>query len=110
MRINQILESINKAIDQFRAERNISARGHLIGICSIYKEMGPYKRFEMHLDYVNIDTENTVIVCENKCIDKCPIGQELKLEEKCTSELLTKFFIKWEELKEQIITGKYGAE
>lgn len=110
MKINSILEGINKAIDVIRINREINVNGHFTAISNIKKSMGPYKEYRIVIDYINLDSHENFMFCSNHCMERCPVGEEYKLEEQCTQEILTKFFIKWDKYKESIIVGDYGCE
>lgn len=110
MRINKILESINKAIDTIRKEKELNARGHFVAVSTIKKSMGPYKEYRITVDYVNLNSHENYMFCSNTCMERCNTGEECKLEEQCTLELLTKFFIRWNKLKDKVIVGDYGCE
>lgn len=110
MKINNILESINKAIDVMRFNEGIEANGHFVAMSSIKKSMGPYKAYHIIIDYVDLDGHKNFTFCNNTCMERCPTGEEHKLEEQCTLEVLTRFFIKWNKFKDAIIKGEYDSE
>lgn len=110
MKINQILESFNKALDAIRFTRGIKVNGHFNAVSTVKKSMGPYKTYRIVIDYVNLDNHENYPFCNNTYTDVCYTGEENKLEEQCTAEILVTFFIRWEKFKEAVIIGDYGCE
>ena len=110
MKINQMLESINKALDAIRFQRGIEVNGHFVAVTSIKKSMGAYKICTITVDYINLDEHENFKFCTNTLSDECVKGEEDKLEDRCALELLTSFFIRWEKFKEAVIIGDYGCE
>ena len=49
MKINSVLEAINRALDEERAKRSLDIKGHFTSTMNIKKSMGPYKQC-----YINI--------------------------------------------------------
>jgi hypothetical protein len=109
MKIDNILESINRAIDYVRDNNNIiSVKGHFVALTTINKGMGSYKECNIQVNYIDIKNQKIIPFCNEKCIEKCVANEEHKLIDQTTSKLITAFFIKWNECSNDIINGLYG--
>lgn len=109
MRIDNTLESINKAVDYIRNDSNIvSIRGHFVALITLTKAMGPYKECNIQVNYIDIDNQKIIPFCSEKCVDRCTANEEYKLVEQTTDKLITTFFIKWNKYANDIINGVYG--
>lgn len=112
MRINEVLECANKAIDEIRNKKNINARGHFVSTTEIQKAMGPYKQCVTRIVYVNLDKHSTNTFCGASIMERCLSENEEKMIKKVETQALTQFFIyqHMENVWEQIIKGEYGTE
>lgn len=112
MRINEVLECANKAIDEIRNKKNINARGHFVSTTEIQKAMGPYKQCATRIVYVNLDKHSTSAFCGASIMERCLSENEEKMIKKVETQALTQFFIyqHMEDIWEQIIKGEYGTE
>lgn len=92
MKINEVLEAYNKAIDHIREERNINAKGHFIAVEDVKKSMGPYKQFYVSILYHNGTNKVNYPVAGAQLMERCPAGTEEQALEKCELAALSKFF------------------
>lgn len=110
MIINEILECANKAIDEIRKKRNITAKGHFVATTEIKKAMGPYKQCVVGIVYINMDRRSTHAFCGSSVMERCLSKEEDQLIKKAVTEALTQFFLYQhnQDIWEQVITGEYG--
>lgn len=108
MKINSILESINKAIDCIRKDNDIEVRGHFTALTTIKKSMGPYKECRIEINYTDLSEHKTTLFCNATCMERCAPNEEHKLIDHTTDCVITKFFIKWLECSNDIINSGYG--
>lgn len=112
MRINEVLECANKAIDEIRKKENIDAKGHFVSTTEIRKAMGPYKQCIVEIMYINLDRHNTHAFCGASIMERCLSENEEKIIKKAETQALTQFFVyqHTDSIWEQIIKGEYGTE
>ena len=108
MRINNILEGINKAIDHIRESSNVEAKGHFTAITTIKKSMGPYKECRIEINYTDLLEHKTTLFCNTTCMERCAPNEEYKLIDRTTENIITKFFVKWLECGDDVIKKGYG--
>lgn len=73
MKINEVLECVNKVLDQDRAVNNIECNGHLVAHTSWEKKIGTAKEFHVYIDYVNGDQTYKYISKHHIC--QCPADE-----------------------------------
>lgn len=93
MKINEVLEAYNKAIDNIREEKNITAKGHFISIADIKKSMGPYKQIYVTILYHDGVKNVNYPFAGAQLMDRCPIDKEETMLKQCELAALTKFFL-----------------
>lgn len=92
MTINEILECLNKVIDEFRRGSSIEAKGHLVAVTSINKKFGNNKECIIRVEYVNLDTKKNTTIFKVQITDKCLSGEEDKLIKKASEKMLMSIF------------------
>ena len=92
MKINEVLEAYNKAIDCLREEKSIADKGHLIAVEDVKKSMGPYKQFYVSILYHNGTSKVNYPVAGAQLMERCPAGTEEQALERCELAALSKFF------------------
>lgn len=110
MKIDEVLESLNKALDDIRERKQLNVKGHFVALPSIKKSMGPYKEYRIRINYVNGVDNEVHLFCTNTCMERCNAGEEDKLANQCETEVLRKFFICLHKYYDSIIIGDYGCE
>lgn len=112
MKIDDVLECLNKTLDEIRAKKGYTTKGHFISTMNIKKSMGPYKQCYITIIYVNLDTKTTTPVSEGSYMERVLVDRVEEFVKVAEQYALTKFFIKLNEpnLWEDIIIGKYGSE
>ena len=110
MRINEVLECANKAIDGIRKKENITAKGHFVATTEVKKAMGPYKQCIVGVLYINLDKRSTHAFCGASIMERCLSENEEKIIKKAEIGALTQFFLYQHEpdIWEQVIRGDYG--
>ena len=104
MKINEVLECINKVSDSKRE----NTHGHLIAVTEIKKSMGPYRQAYTHIYYIDLDKKDKYEYCTASIMDRCTKDKEDKLKERCEKEALIKLFslITVKDNWEKLITGE----
>lgn len=106
MKINDVLECLNKVLDSERGEDS-KVQGHLIAMTEIKKSMGPYKHAYTHIYYIDLNNKEKYEYCTGDVMDRCTIDKEDKLKEKSEKAALTKLFrrITSPKLWDELLTG-----
>ena len=109
MKINEILEAYNKAIDIIREDKKLNVKGHFVVLEDIKKSMGPYKQLKVDILYCNVENNVNYPFAGAQLMEKCPAGTEEAMMEKCELATLTKFFyyLHNEEVFNSIISNTY---
>lgn len=112
MRIDDVLECLNKTLDELRARRGITTKGHFISTMNIKKSMGPYKQCYIIIYYVNLDTKINTPFTEGTYMERVLVDRVEDFIKVAEQYALTKFFIMCNEpnLWESIIIGEYGSK
>lgn len=112
MRLNEVLECANKAIDEIREGKGIMAKGHFVSTTEIRKSMGPYRQCDVRIVYVNLDEHKTIDFCTTSAMERCTIEDEKKLVKATEMKALKAFFTQQciTEIWQQIIGGEYGVK
>lgn len=108
MRINDVLESFNKTIEEERHRTGIKNRGHFISVTTIEKAMGPYKKYHVVIFYVDIDKGENIEFISKYYTHKVPKGKEESIQKIVDCDILTAFFTKVIKVTEDVIKGRYG--
>ena len=112
MKINSVLEAINRALDEERAKRSLDIKGHFTSTMNIKKSMGPYKHCYINIVYVNPVTKEVKNFCEGSYMERVLVDRVEDFIDIAEQYALTKFFIHCHEpnLWEDIIKGEYGTK
>lgn len=108
MRINDVLESFNRTIEEERHRTGIKNRGHFISVTTIEKAMGPYKKYHVTIFYIDTDKGENIEFISKYYTHKVPKGKEESTQKIVECEVLTAFFTKAVKNIEDIMGGKYG--
>ena len=109
MRINDVLEALNKSIDIEREHKEIKVLGHFTSYTNIEKAIGPYKRISIHINYINKSRKAIPFV--GVCLtERCLTDKEDKAIAKAEIEVLIRLFSKYKEEYKEIVEGTYGTE
>ena len=108
MKIQDIIEGLNRHIEETRKELKIQIKGHIvlhktIELCSFKA----YKKYSAELIYINTSSKNKVSIGKVDIVDKVLEGQEEKMLSKVTIELV-QLILKFvsSELFDKIIKGE----
>lgn len=112
MKINNVLEAINRALDEERIKRSLDIKGHFTSTMNIKKSMGPYKQCYINIVYVNPTTKEVKNFCEGTYMERVLVDRVEDFIDIAEQYALTKFFIRCHEpnLWEDIIKGEYGTK
>lgn len=110
MRINEVLEALNRAIDEQRGIRGLNIVGHFTSTMNIKKSMGPYKQCYVSIVYVKPEDKEVIPFCEGSYMERVLVDRVEEFINIAEQQALTKFFIRCHEpnLWEDILTGEYG--
>ena len=89
MKIQDIIEGLNKHIEEIRRGCKISTKGHIV----LHKTIEPcsfkaYKKYSAELIYVNPTTKSKASIGKVDIVDKVLEGQEEKMLSKVTIDLV----------------------
>lgn len=112
MKIDDVLECLNKTLDELRAKRSITTKGHFVSTMNIKKSMGPYKQCYITIIYVNLDSKINTPISEGTYMERVLVDRVEEFIGVAERYALTKLFIKLNEpnLWENIIIGEYGSK
>lgn len=110
MRINEVLECANKALDEIRESEVLQVKGHFVSTTTVRKSMGPYRQCDIKIIYVNLDSKENYTFCTASSMERCSVEEEKKLIDTTEAKALTLFFLKQHEREiwKQIVEGSYG--
>lgn len=92
MKIDDILECLNRTLDAERKAKNIDTSGHFIYYIGVKKEIGAVKTFIAYVDFVNNkQVTNHVIRYEHTC--NCPTEKIAETKDIVSLQVLTNLFI-----------------
>ena len=108
MKIQDIIEGLNRHIEDTRKELGLQVKGHIV----LHKTIEPckfkaYKKYIAELFYVGTKTKNKISLGKVDIVDKVLEGQEEKILSKVTVELV-QLILKFvtSELFDNIIKGE----
>lgn len=108
MKVENIIEGLNKHIEDRRETDNISAKGHIVfqRVITSDSTFKVYKTYENILWFVNGDNKYRVLTVKHT--SKVPEGQEELMERKVDTDLCYQIF-NWvgSNFYEQVLTGIY---
>ena len=110
MRINEVLEGINKAIDNIREEQGLKVNGHLTSVTTVKKSMGPYRQCYIMVVYVNSDNNTTTELFTKTIMDRVMGDKVDALIAKTESLVVTAVVLYMYKHLESLIKGNYGSE
>lgn len=105
MKINDVLEAINQAIEEERTKKCFNIKGHFVTVTDIQKGMGPYKKYHISIIYVDIDNKENIDFISKYYTHKVMKGAEDKVKNIVECEVLTPFFLKVLDNWENIVKG-----
>lgn len=108
MRVNDVLESFNKTIEEERHRTGVKNKGHFISVITIEKAMGPYKKYHVVIFYIDTDNKKNIEFISKYYTHKVNKGKEDSIQKIVECEVLTAFFSKIIKYLEDIIKGEYG--
>lgn len=91
IKINDILECVNRVLDKERLAKNLEVRGHFVHVLNIEKHIGTIKTFHARVDFVNHWGVVSTVVGLDYSVT-CPIEQLEEIKEKVLINLLENFF------------------
>ena len=114
MKINDVLESYNKALEEYRWNRGLSTEGHFVSSTVIKKNgsMGPFRECDVEIIYVDISNNGckNIAICGAVCKERCTVDQEEALINKTELTALAKLFLYLHEgVWGKIARGEYGT-
>lgn len=90
MKINEILECINKTLDEERALKEIHCSGHFVAHTLWEKKIGTAKEFHVCIDYINNGVPYKYSAIHHTC--QCPVEDIDNMKEQVELMALTQFF------------------
>lgn len=112
MKINDVLECYNAALDNERIHRELNVKGHFVSTMEIKKSMGPYKQAFINIIYIDIDHKTNRQFVSSSWMERALIDDINKFTETAEKQALIKFIIACNEndVWKKVIEGKYGIE
>lgn len=110
MKINDILEKVNKLLDQQRELEGIDTKGHFIGTMTLRKSMGPYKQCTIEISYVNMTNSTITSVIKSTLMERVA-NDDNPIIDSTTADAVSKFLVKvgsnnsWEDIKRGDMNG-----
>lgn len=112
MKFNDILDSVNTALEGERVIKDLFVRGHLVSTMEIKKLMGPYKQSYIKIVYVNLDESKNIEFLTSTYMGKAPVDKmdEFILESEKRALLKLIITLHTPGIWQSLIEGKYGTE
>lgn len=112
MKFNDILDSVNTAIEGERVIRDLFVRGHLVSTMEIKKSMGPYKQSYIRIVYVNLDTNTNFEFLTCTYMGKAPVDKIDEFIFEAEKNALLKLIITLhdKDIWQALIEGRYGTK
>lgn len=95
MKINDVIECVNKNIDMEREMRKLETKGHFIFFMNYEKKIGQIKEFHAYIQYVKFsvgDNGKPYNVTVIHHTENCPNDKIEEVKEKVALDLLSQFF------------------
>ena len=93
MKINDILECINKVLVEERKIKNLpEVLGHFVFHLNWEKNLGTIKTFHAYIDFINMKEGAPYTVVSETCTMDCPVDRLDEMKEVMTKKTLTRFF------------------
>lgn len=105
MKINDILEKVNKLLDKQREIEHINTKGHFIGTMTLRKSMGPYKQCTVEISYVNMTNSTITPIIKSTLMERVANNEDNPIIDNTTTDAISKFIVKtasdnnWENIK-----------
>lgn len=106
MKINEILECFNKALDEFRASNGSSVKTHFAARSAWERKIGAVKRAYTEIDLIDngpYDKGKATPIITQEYVSNVPSGAEVALIETTERRALKEFIIYWSEHLNDII-------
>lgn len=93
MKINDVLECINKTLETERKAKGIEAIGHFVCHQNYAKRIGTIKEFQTHIDFVNFNTGHTHRVISYFHVENCLQDKVEEIKDRIALKVLKEFFL-----------------
>ncbi|MBQ9391970.1 MAG: hypothetical protein IJU02_07245 [Lachnospiraceae bacterium] len=110
MKINDVLECFNAALDSERINKGIKAKGHFVSTMEIKRSMGPYKQAHVTIIYIDLDRKANIPFITSSWTERALVEHLETFKEKAEMQTLIKFIISCNGCWQQLIEGKYGIK
>lgn len=109
MKLNDVLDCFNTAIEGERVTRNLNVKGHLVSAIEIRKSMGPYKQSYIYINYVDRETGNNYRVLTDTFMDRVPTDELDAFIMKSEKQALLKLIVilRDNDMWNSIVNGTY---
>lgn len=93
MKINDVIECINRTLEAERKAKGIEAVGHFVYHSNYTKRIGSIKEFGSFIDFVNFNLGASVRVCSLSYVDTCPVEHIEETKEEIALKTLSEFLL-----------------
>lgn len=93
MKINDVLECINRALEDERRAKGIEAIGHFVCHSNYAKRIGTIKEFQTFIDFVNYKTGCSHRVTSYFHVENCLQDKVEEIKERIALKVLKEFFL-----------------
>ena len=91
MKINDVLECVNKTLDKEREAKKLKVKGHFVHMLNVEKQIGTTKTFHALISFINNSGVNIPFIRISHTV-ACPIEQLEEMKDKVLISLLEDFF------------------
>lgn len=95
MKINDVIECVNKALDKERKAKLIEARGHFVFHINYERMIGSVKKFKATIEFISYGIGDNGVpktVCGVSYVTDCPVESIEQVKDRITLMLLDNFF------------------
>lgn len=92
MKINDVIECVNRTLEAERKARGIEALGHFVYHSSYAKRIGTIKEFQAKIDFVNFNMGYPCRVVSYFHVEDCPQDKVEEIKDKVALKVLKELF------------------
>lgn len=109
MKLNDVLDCFNTAIEGERVIKDLHVKGHLIGVTEVKKSMGPYRQCYTYINYVDRNTGENFKLITATLMERVTANQVDEFILKTEKQALIKLIVTLQdrEIWSAIINGTY---
>lgn len=93
MKINDVIECINKTLEKERKALGIEAIGHFVYQSACVNRIGTVKEFQASINFVNFNIGHTIRVCSYYALESCPTDKVEEVKDRIALNVLEELLL-----------------